>query len=125
MWLLSWSAWAHAASGRRHVRRDPASGFECPPLNNPADFMFDVLVGNADALGAKFAAEGVPEDKGRAARQLPEERGRAQDEERREGGASVTEMLPGTATTTALASSRAPSFTVEAQRTTGLGKARS
>ena len=49
-----------------------AAGYECPSLNNPADFMFDTLVigANADALCAKLARDGVPDDAGRAPRQL-------------------------------------------------------
>jgi len=49
-----------------------SAGFECPPLNNPADFMFDVLVGNTETLRLKFEKEGVAEDGSRAPQtQLP------------------------------------------------------
>jgi ABC-type multidrug transport system ATPase subunit len=40
------------------------AGFPCPPLNNPADFMFDVVVDDANAakLVEKFLADGVAQD---------------------------------------------------------------
>lgn len=47
-----------------------SAGFDCPPLNNPADFLFEIL-GEAHALTAKFMAEGLPEDRERKPAFLP------------------------------------------------------
>ena len=63
------------------------AGFACPPLDNPADFLFEVLVDNAETIRAKYAAEGVPEDRVRAV----ERRFRSS---RRQGGAADGSTRP-------------------------------
>lgn len=53
--------------GAQPVAFFSAAGFPCPPLDNPADFMFGVLVKNAAEVRKLYESEGVPEDKTRAA----------------------------------------------------------
>ncbi|KAL1510891.1 hypothetical protein AB1Y20_005723 [Prymnesium parvum] len=47
-----------------------SAAFDCPPLTNPADFMFDVLVEHSEKLSHRFASEGVAENNSRTPAQL-------------------------------------------------------
>ena len=53
--------------GQQPVAFFEAAGFPCAALDNPADFLFEILVEHADAIRQKYVAEGVPEDARRAA----------------------------------------------------------
>jgi ABC-type multidrug transport system ATPase subunit len=53
--------------GAQPVAFFEGAGHPCPKLDNPADFLFEVLVDHAEKIRSKFQTEGVPDDAGRAA----------------------------------------------------------
>lgn len=53
--------------GKQPVNFFTAAGFPCPPLDNPADFMFQVVVENFDIVRRHYLEQGTPEDSGRVA----------------------------------------------------------
>ena len=54
--------------GAQPVAFFTAAGFQCPPLENPADYMFECLVEHASTIRELYLkGEAVPEDSGRSA----------------------------------------------------------